>query len=194
MRPGHLTVTTRISGGSHKGRLIRTPAAANLRPTSERVRSAIFSIIGPEAVLEKRVLDLYAGTGVLGIEALSRGAAWADFVERNGRLCNALRKLLRQLSLESNATVVQSQVSRAWPALAGGYDLVFADPPYDSDEIGKLASGFQIPGLIAEGGLVVVEYRAGSDPIEPTDALIHVTDRRYGDTAITVLKAGTVDA
>jgi len=194
MRPGHLTVTTRISGGSHKGRLIRTPAAANLRPTSERVRSAIFSIIGPEAVLDKRVLDLYAGTGVLGIEALSRGAAWADFVERNGRLCNALRKLLRQLSLESNATVVQSQVSRAWPALAGGYDLVFADPPYDSDEIGELASALQKPGLIAKGGLVVVEYRAGADPIESSGVLTHVTDRRYGDTAITILRAGAVDA
>jgi len=194
MRPGPLPVTTRISGGSHKGRLIRTPATSNLRPTSERVRSAIFSIIGPEAVLEKRVLDLYAGTGVLGIEALSRGAVWAEFVERNGVLCNSLRKLLRQLSLESNARVIQSQVSRAWPALAGGYDLVFADPPYDSDELGKLASGLLMPGLITEGGLVVVEYRAGSDPIEPSGALVHVTDRRYGDTAITVLRTGAVNA
>lgn len=187
-------MTTRISGGSHKGRLIRTPKAANLRPTSERVRSAIFSIIGPEAVQQKRVLDLYAGTGVLGIEALSRGAVWAEFVERNGRLCTALRKLLSQLSLESNANVVQAQVSRAWPELAGGkYDLVFADPPYDSDEIWKLTSGLQMPGLMAEGGLVVIEYRAGSDPVELGGALMHVTDRRYGDTAITVLRARAVD-
>ena len=144
--------------------------------------------------MEKRVLDLYAGTGVLGIEALSRGAIWAEFVEHDGRLCTALRKLLRQLSMECNARVVQSQASRAWPGLAGSFDLVFADPPYDSDEIEKLASGLQMPGLIAEGGLVVVEYRAGSDPIEPGNALVHVTDRRYGDTAITVLRAGAVDA
>jgi 16S rRNA (guanine966-N2)-methyltransferase len=173
--------------------LIRTPATAQLRPTSERVRSAIFSILGPDAVLEKRVLDLYAGTGVLGIEALSRGAVWAEFVERDRRLCAAIRNLLRQLSLETSARVVQSSVSRALPALEGGYDLVFADPPYDSDELEGLPGALQIPGLIVRGGLVVVEYRAGSDPIEPGGALTHVTNRRYGDTAITVLKAGATD-
>lgn len=173
--------------------MIRTPAVGNVRPTSERVRSAIFSIIGPEAVLGKRVLDLYAGTGVLGIEALSRGAVWAEFVERNPRLCTAIRKLLRQLSMESSGSVVQSTVSRAWSALEGGYDLVFADPPYDSDEIGELAIALQRPGLIVKGGLVIVEYRFGSDPIEAGGALTHVTDRRYGDTAITILRAGAVD-
>jgi len=187
-------VTTRISGGSYKGRIIQTPAAANLRPTSERVRSAIFSIIGTEAVTGKRVLDLYAGTGVLGIEALSRGAVWAEFVERNRRLCSALQALLRKLSLESNARVVRSEVSRAWPTLEGGYDLVFADPPYDSDEIRVIEGGMQRPRLIAEGGLLVVEYRAGSDTVETGGKFTHVTDRKYGDTAITVVRAGAVDA
>ena len=89
--------------------------------------------------------------------------------------------------------MVQSTVSRAWSALEGGYDLVFADPPYDSDEIGELAIALQRPGLIVKGGLVIVEYRFGSDPIEAGGALTHVTDRRYGDTAITVLRAGAVD-
>ena len=90
-------VTTRISGGIHRGRPLKTPSAPGLRPTSERVRAALFSIIGPEAVESKRVADLYAGTGALGLDALSRGAAWVSFVERNGRLCATLRGVAQVL-------------------------------------------------------------------------------------------------
>jgi len=158
------------------------------------VRSAIFSIIGNEAVIGKRVLDLYAGTGVMGIEALSRGAIWAEFVERNIGRCRAIKALLGQFSLELSARVIQSDVNRAWSTLEGGYDLVFVDPPYDSDEIREIGDGIRMPRLIAEGGLLVFEYRAGADPIELSGRFTHVTARKYGDTAITLVRAGAADA
>ena len=96
-------MSTRITGGSERGRRLRSTKGAGLRPTSERVRAAIFSTIGHDAVDGTRVLDLYAGTGALGIEALSRGAAWADFVEVDTRRCQDIRETLRQMGLAGRA-------------------------------------------------------------------------------------------
>ena len=142
------SVTTRISGGIHRGRTLRTPSVAGLRPTSERVRAALFSIIGPEAVEGKRVADLYAGTGALGLDALSRGAEWVSFVERNGRLCSAIREQLRLLGLDAQARVHRGSVLRVVESLTGGHDLIMADPPYDSSELGQLVEALQSPQLL----------------------------------------------
>ena len=187
-------MTTRISGGEHKGRSIKAPTFAGLRPTSERVRAAVFSIIGPNAVEGRRVLDLYAGTGALGIDALSRGAAWVDFVERDGRLCRAIRGLLRQLSLDERARVHTGQVRKALPRLEGNYDLVFADPPYESGELVNLLDELELPGLLADEATIVFEYRSNAEPVRPTGRFSRITDRKYGDTSVTIMGAGTTDA
>lgn len=186
-------MTTRISGGVHRGRTLRTPPASGLRPTSERVRAALFSIIGVEAVEGKRVADLYAGTGSLGLEALSRGAAWVSFVERNGRLCSAIREHLGLLGLDSQAQVHRGAVLRAVESLPGGYDLVMADPPYDSSELADLVEALQSPRLLNVGGLVVLEHRSDDEEEYAFGRFSLRASRTYGDTGITILTAGDMN-
>ena len=186
-------MTTRISGGVHRGRTLRTPAASGLRPTSERVRAALFSIIGAEAVEGKRVADLYAGAGTLGLEALSRGAAWVSFVERNGRLCSAIRGHLGALGLDSQAEVRRGAVLRTVESLPGGYDLVMADPPYDSDELAELVEALQSPRLMNAGGLAVLEHRSDDEAEYAFGRFSLRASRTYGDTGITILTAGDVN-
>ena len=186
-------MTTRINGGRYGGRILRTPPVRGLRPTSERVRAALFSILGPKAVEGKRVADLYAGTGSLGLEALSRGAEWVSFVERNGKLCSAIRGSLRLLELDSSAEVRRGTVLRTIESLSGGYDLILADPPYDSNELDKLAEALQSSRLLKAGGLAVFEHRSNDKGIYAIGRLSLKTLRTYGDTGITILTAGDVD-
>ena len=186
-------VTTRISGGIHGGRTLRTPSVAGLRPTSERVRAALFSIIGPEAVEGKRVADLYAGTGALGLDALSRGAEWVSFVERNGRLCSAIREQLLMLGMDSRARVHRGAVLRAVESLPCAYDLIMADPPYDSNDLADLVEALQSPRLLNTGGLLVLEHRADNGEEYAVGRFSLKTSRAYGDTGITILTAGVVN-
>ena len=187
-------MTTRITGGTLRGRRLRVPASRGLRPTSERVRAALFSVLGPDAVAGKRVADLYAGTGAIGLDALSRGAEWVDFVERNGRLCGTLSARLREWSLDGRAKVYRGSVLTALDKLPGGYDLVIADPPYRQSaagELDRLLERLQSARPVNPGGLVVLEHGAnlwtGAERPIPTGGFSLETMRTYGDTAITVL-------
>ena len=186
-------MTTRITGGSHRGRRLRTPDRPGLRPTSERVRAALFSIIGSDAVDGKRVADLYAGTGAIGLDALSRGAAWADFIESNHRLCRELTERLQSWSLNDRARVYRGRVLNVLRSLPGGYDLVVADPPYSSRDLGHVVDGLQSERLVNAGGLVVLEHRSGHGENFATGRYELETTKTYGDTALTVLSAGTAD-
>ena len=186
-------MTTRITGGSHRGRRLKAPAAPGLRPTSERVRAALFSIIGNEAVDGKRVADLYAGTGAIGLDALSRGAAWVDFVESNRRLCGELTERLRSWSLHTRAKVYRGRVLSLMGSLPGGYDLVVADPPYSSTDLTDVVDRLQSARLVNPGGLVVLEHRLGPCGVFATGRFEMETTKRYGDTALTVLSAGDGD-
>ena len=186
-------MSMRITGGIHRGRRLRPTKGTSLRPTSERVRQAIFSILGLEAVEGTRVLDLYAGTGTLSIEALSRGAAWADLVEAGARQARQIRENLRELSLEERSKVYQSKVQKALDTLPGEYDLVFADPPYDMQEWEPLMARLTEGELIREKGVVVVEHRHDTALAERYGRLVRVTSRRYGDTAVSIYGAGAVN-
>ena len=168
-------MTTRITGGSHRGRRLRAPKGAGLRPTTERVRGAIFSVLGAGAVEGERVLDLFAGTGALGIEALSRGASGADFVEANGRLARQLQENLAQLALTT---------------LEGPYGLVFADPPYGSVDLDALMGSLDEASLVRRGGLVVVEHRSTEAMADAYGRLARTHDRRYGDTSVCIYSSG----
>ena len=185
-------MATRITGGILRGRVLRSPAVSGLRPTSERVRAAMFSIIGTDAVEGRRVADLYAGTGALGLDALSRGAKHVDFVEQSTRLCSAIRQHLRQWSLTPKARVHRGRVLNRIESLLGEYDLVIADPPYGSSEIARLVNRLQSTRLVKTDGMVVLEHRSDDVQDYAVGRFSLETTRKYGDTAITVLAAGDI--
>ena len=175
----------RVIAGSLGGRSLRAPRGARTRPTADRVREAVFAMLEP--VTGARVLDLYAGSGALGIEALSRGAASAVFVERDARALAVLRANLTALALLGGSAEVRG--GEALLALQSArergetYDLLFIDPPYEkAPQLGQALSA-SVPPLLAPGGRVVLE----SDRRAPLElGLPPLRQRRYGDTLITI--------
>ncbi|MEA2363251.1 MAG: rRNA (guanine966-N2)-methyltransferase [Thermoleophilaceae bacterium] len=169
----------RVVAGTFKGRRLEAPRGTRTRPTADRVREALFSILGD--VEGARVLDLYAGSGALGIEALSRGAGSAVFVERDARAAAAIERNLASLGV--NARVARQDALRFLTRADGPFDLVFCDPPYDSASrlAGPLAE--RLPALIAEHARIVTE----SDKRNPLELpLPLLTERTYGDTRIAI--------
>ncbi len=181
----------RVISGSAKGHKLRAPKGRVVRPTADRVREAIFSMLGGH-VEGARVLDLYAGAGTLGIEALSRGAAGAVFVERSGRIAQVITHNLEACGLLERSRIV---MSKALPFLAesgpltGPFDLIFLDPPYRiantevEEDLKCLVKG----GFLAKGGLVVLE-RPASAPSAAVGGLVARKTKVYGDTAITIFE------
>jgi 16S rRNA (guanine966-N2)-methyltransferase len=169
----------RIIAGSRKGHRITAPAGRSTRPTSDRVRENVFNILGP--VDDAVVLDLYAGSGAMGLEALSRGAAQAVFVERDADAVRAIERNLDKLRLR--ATVLRQDVIAVVAADKRKYDLVFVDPPYEmyADIEPQLAR--YLPSLLADEAAVVVETDARTQPALPLDER---TSRKYGSARITV--------
>jgi 16S rRNA (guanine966-N2)-methyltransferase len=175
----------RIIAGSHRGHKIHAPRGQDVRPTSDRVRENVFNILG--AVDGAAVLDLYAGSGAMGLEALSRGAVKAVFVEQDGEAVRTIERNLDKLRL--SGTVLRQDAVTALATEAGSgrkYDLVLVDPPYDmyADIQPKLAR--YLPSVLAEDGVVVIETDAR---IEPELPLAERTSRKYGSTRITVYGA-----
>jgi 16S rRNA (guanine966-N2)-methyltransferase len=176
----------RVIAGQLGGRRLVAPRGLATRPTTDRVREALFSALA--GVEGAAVLDLYAGTGALGIEALSRGAASAVFVESARPALAALRANLDALGLTGVTRIVAEPVARAVPRLAstsGPFDLVFADPPYDDVDAALDALEALAPAL-APGARVVLEH-ATRRPPRPGTALATLRTRTYGDTAIAFL-------
>jgi 16S rRNA (guanine966-N2)-methyltransferase len=175
----------RVIAGAYGGRRLAAPKGAATRPTSDRVREALFSLLGP--LDGARVLDLYAGSGALGIEALSRGARHATFADSAPAAARAIEANLTALQVPSEACELRRQDARAVLRSARGarreYDLVFLDPPY------RLAAGLGrelsplLAGVLAPGARVVSE----SDRRAPLALELPLTDeRRYGDTLIRI--------
>ncbi len=172
----------RVVAGALRGRRITAPPGRETRPTSDRVREALFAILGDLAGL--RVLDLFAGSGALGIEALSRGAASAVFVERAPRVAEVVRGNLAALGLEARVVRADARAHlRDASARADAYDLVFLDPPYrDAAAWGRELSP-ALEAVLAPGARVVSE----SDRRAPLDLTLPLADeRRYGDTLIRI--------
>jgi 16S rRNA (guanine966-N2)-methyltransferase len=169
----------RIVAGEFRGRRLAAPRGVRTRPTADRVREALFSMLGD--VSRARVLDLYAGSGALGIEALSRGAASAVFVERDPRAVVAIERNLGSLGLDQE--VLRQDAVRFLRRGTGTFDLVFVDPPYDSASrlAGPLAE--RLPAITAEGARIVTESDK-RNPLELPFPLI--TERTYGDTRIAI--------
>jgi 16S rRNA (guanine966-N2)-methyltransferase len=182
---------TRIVAGVAGGRRLAVPPHGT-RPTSDRVREAVFSALQARRDLNGvRVLDLYAGSGALGLEALSRGAAHVRFVESDRRASAVLRRNVETLGLGGlGGTAVQVTTGAVQAVLHGDpgdpYDVVLADPPYALDDatlagvLGALVSG----GWLARSALLVVERAAKALPPPWSDGVVALTHRRYGDTAV----------
>ena len=181
--------SVRIVGGSLRGRRIEVPDRG-VRPTSDRTREAIFDVLGPAAVTDARVLDLYAGTGALGIEALSRGALEARFVEGSRGVARALRENLARLGLGERAAVLESDLAGGgWPLGADGpFDLVFLDPPYAGDAGARWLTLLGARPWPDRGGLVVYERKKGGAAPEPPGLTIAV-ERTYSETTVTFYRA-----
>ena len=176
-----------MEGGEARGRRLLAPRG--IRPTQGLIKGAIFNMLGPR-VLEADVLDLYAGSGALGIEALSRGAARANFVERAPEGVRAIRANLAALGYEERATVVQSDVPR-WLRVHAGEaaraTLVLADPPYDDP--GLEAALAALDESLAPGAVLVLEHPGGK-PLPPLRRLLVDRTRRHGGTSVTIAVAG----
>lgn len=177
----------RIIGGAFRGRRLaqlgKGDAGAHLRPTSDRVRESLFNVLTsryPDRLEGARVLDLFAGTGALGLEALSRGAAEAVFVENGRTALGLLRRNIALCGAEGRTRVLARDARRPGPALAV-CDLVFLDPPYGKG-LGETAlTAAMREGWLAEGALVVWEE---STAVTPPEGLTLLDERRFGDTVI----------
>jgi len=184
-------VAVRIVGGNLGGRVLRAPPGAATRPTSEKVREAVFDILGRQLSLGgAQVLDLFAGTGALGLEALSRGAAHATFVDSARPAVTAIRNNLRALGVADRATVVAGDAvaSAARHAPAAPWRLVFVDPPYRSDLAIRAVAALP-PDRLAADAVIVIEHDRHNAPPDQVGSLLRTDQRRYGDTLISFFAA-----
>lgn len=174
----------RVTGGKVKGTPLKSPPRRSIRPTTSVARQAIFSLLDNTSATWHRILDLYAGTGALGIEALSRGAEWVDFVDRRKACCDIIRSNLKRTGELQRAHVYCCGVSRALGFLENSYDIIFVDPPYSDPSIDNLLLNLAKSRLVGEDCTVVLCH-ANRFPLSSRyDGLRLVKQRRYGDTFI----------
>jgi 16S rRNA (guanine966-N2)-methyltransferase len=181
-------VRVRITGGEFAGRTLRVPQGG-VRPTAERVREALFSMLAHRGALDAaRVLDAFAGSGALGLEALSRGAAHAVFVEKSRTVARVLAENIALLALTSRSRVVQRDVASALRACASSgesFDLCFVDPPYASGLAAPTLTLLAESGLLSSRCVLVAESDRRHAP-GPIAGLALALERRYGDTLISL--------
>ena len=179
----------RIIAGTLKGRRLAAPAWTGLRPTSDKLRETVFNVIAPR-IEGARFLDGYAGTGAVGLEALSRGAAHVTFVERDARACRLIAENAARCGLADGYTIVRDRVAplgkRVSRAL-GPFDIIFLDPPYaDADDDVEAAVAAALAWL-APSGLLILEH-AARDPVGEIDGARVTRDLRSGDSALAFIE------
>lgn len=180
----------RIIAGAWRGRALAAPPGATTRPTADRVRQALFDMLlhapwgGLDAVDGVRVLDAFAGTGALGLEALSRGAAHASFIERDAVALQALRGNIRALRAEDRTRVITGDALRP-PRADAPCGLVFLDPPYDAGLPAPAITALRAAGWIADGALVVIELGRQ----EAFEGMELLADRSHGAARLIVVRA-----
>ncbi len=172
--------------GEAKGRRLEAPKGMRVRPTLDRVRESLFNILGPR-LDGCRFLDLFAGSGANGIEALSRGAASCTFVDADERSLRVLRSNVASVGFAGRARVTKLTLPNGLERLCeseASYDVIFADPPYDFAHYRRLVEVLG-HGILAQDGLAIIEH-ASRTPLEmPVGPLVRVREERYGDTTLT---------
>jgi 16S rRNA (guanine966-N2)-methyltransferase len=177
----------RVIAGKFRSRLLKGPGKLRLRPTSDRLRETLFNVLGP-AVEDSLFVDLYAGTGAVGIEAISRGAREVIFVESYAKAARLIRENLSALEIRAGAELIEVAALRGLEKLAARHliaDFIFLDPPYESEEEYSLILDFlDASRLIAPGGIVIVEHRRKFEMPEQLDRLGRMRLLEQGDAAL----------
>ncbi len=181
----------RITGGEAGGRTILSPKGMKVRPTPDMIREALFNILG--SMQETTFLDLFAGTGSVGLEALSRGAPRVVFVEINAQMAFQISDFIRKADYVARAEVLALDVRQAIARLAKTnekFDIVFADPPYEKDLIAKAVQYCLESGLMADEGLMILQHsiREPLDQLAKNNSYKLVQERRYGDSLISFMR------
>ena len=175
----------RVIGGDYKGRALKAPTWQGLRPTSDRLRETLFNVLAPR-IRGARVLDVYAGTGANGIEALSRGAAAVTFVESDRRAQALIDENLARCGIAKGCAIIRAPARRAYDTLGRSpsfvpFDIVLLDPPYDQPAAQALTG---VDTLVAPGGLVVFEHARRAPAPDTVGRLVRTRDLVSGDSAL----------
>ncbi|HVK37850.1 MAG TPA: 16S rRNA (guanine(966)-N(2))-methyltransferase RsmD [Candidatus Kapabacteria bacterium] len=179
-------MSLRIIAGDLRGRRLKSHERPGLRPTTDRVRESVFSMLGSRLDFEGiEVLDLFAGTGALGIEAISRGAARCTFVEGDRRTARLIEENLRELGIAERASVVAGDAVKFVSTVEASYDLIVADPPYAATVFDRLVQEVFTRGLLRGSGLFLLEHSSAMRPRSAPGAAI-VATRGFGDTDVTI--------
>ncbi len=178
----------RVIAGKAKGHHLKVPEGTYIRPATELVRGAIFSILENITKDWALVLDLFSGSGALGIEALSRGAGWVDFVEREKRCCDIIRENLAKTKLEAQAHVYCCSVSKAIGFLDKEYSIILMDPPYSNSAIGNVIAQLANSKLVGTDSMVVVTHSPRLTLDSNYAELKMVKEHRHGDSCIALYK------
>ena len=176
----------RVIAGLAKGHKLTTLKGDITRPTMDKVKGAIFNMIAPR-IQDAEVLDLFAGSGSLGIEALSRGAKTAVFVDRNRQSVNVIKKNLEYTKLEGNAIIINEEVDKIYNILPKGltkFDIIFMDPPYNKNFVQKTLIFLESNDILKERGVIIVEHSKQDELPKRVGNLEKVRDRQYGITVI----------
>ena len=178
----------RVIAGKAKGHQLKVPKGGIVRPATDLVRGAIFSILENSTDNWEQVLDLFSGSGALGIEALSRGAGWVDFVDRERRCCAIIKGNLEKTKLGAQAHVYCCSVARALSFLNKEYNIVLMDPPYSDTSIGSLVERLATTKLVGRDTTVVVTHSPHLS-LDSTYATLNlVKEHRHGDSYITIYR------
>ncbi len=180
----------RVITGRAKGHRLKTPRGTVTRPATDLVRGAIFSILENIATDWQQVLDLFSGSGALGIEALSRGAGWVDFVEREPRCCAIIRDNLEKTKLTEQAHIYCCNVAKALSFLDKEYGIILMDPPYADSSIGSLVEQLATSKLVGSDTTVVITHSPHLPLNSTYDTLNLIKEHHHGDSCIAVYRKG----
>jgi len=176
----------RITGGSARGQIIKSPQSAAVRPTTDKVREAVFSMLGALANNWDRALDLFAGSGALGIEALSRDVGWVDFVDQNSKCCQVIKQNLVKTGFIDKAHVYCCPVMKATGFLEHTYGMVFVDPPYADNSLSTLIPVLSRSSFISGDSVILVSHASRNILDQQYGSLLKIKEKRYGDTCISI--------
>lgn len=184
----------RVITGSAKGHRLKAPKGMTTRPMLDRVKEALFSVLEGYGPIRGRVLDLYAGTGSLGIECLSRGASWADFVEMRAHVCRIIRENLEHTHFLDSARVTQMPVGRylATASPPEKYDIIIMDPPYADPAIEDTIRAVSAAGLLADDGLLIVGHSPRVSLADSYNGIRRRKFRRLGDSCFSIYEGADV--
>jgi len=178
----------RITGGSAKGQILKTIPGMVVRPTTDKVREAIFSMLQTMLNNWERGLDLFAGSGALGIEALSRGMEFVDFVDQNGKCCNMIRENLKKTGLMEKSHIYCCPANRAMCFLDIPYDIIFMDPPYADNTLGDLIAELAGSKLVTDKTIILASHASRLPMEKKYNNLSLIKERKYGDTCISIYR------